>query len=348
MSDRSEAMGLASASSLLPPPNNSACGLEMNDQVTASTMPRAASARLARRVRSWIGLRIGLRGSSPRSNGVIGTLSTPMMRTISSTISALPCTSDTPGGHRDLHHRAAAGHHEAEMAEDAPHLRQRHVDAGEALHLAQREIDHAIVAEGLADHDVFRRRAAADFHHQPRRHLQPRHHEGGIDAALETITRIRIDAELAAGLRDVDLVPQRQFDQHVGGRLRAAGGFAAHDAGEQFDAVIVRDHAHAGVERVGTAVERKQRLAVAGAAHGEIALHFRGVEHMQRPGAVVGHEVGDIDQRVDRPQADRGQALLQPFRRRAVLDAAHQPQRKARTQALHPRPSLSPGRGIRL
>ena len=65
----------------------------MNDQVTASTMPRAASARLARRVRSWIGVSTGLRGASPRSNGVIGTLSTPTMRTISSTISALPCTS---------------------------------------------------------------------------------------------------------------------------------------------------------------------------------------------------------------------------------------------------------------
>jgi hypothetical protein len=65
----------------------------MNDQVTASTMPRAASARLARRVRSWIGVSTGLRGASPRSNGVIGTLSTPTMRTISSTMSALPCTS---------------------------------------------------------------------------------------------------------------------------------------------------------------------------------------------------------------------------------------------------------------
>ena len=53
---------------------------------------------------------------------------------------------------------------------------------------------------------------------------------------------------------------------------------------------------------------------------------------MQRPGAVVGHEVGDVDQRIDRAQADRGQPLLQPFRRRAVLDAAHQPQRKTRAQ----------------
>ena len=70
MSDSSAAIGLASASSGLPPPNNSACALEMNDQVTASTRLRAASARLALRVRTWIGVSTGLRGASPRANGV--------------------------------------------------------------------------------------------------------------------------------------------------------------------------------------------------------------------------------------------------------------------------------------
>ena len=70
MSERSAAIGLASASCGLPPPNSSACGLAMNDQVTASTRPRAASARLALRVRAWIGVSTGLRGASPRSNGV--------------------------------------------------------------------------------------------------------------------------------------------------------------------------------------------------------------------------------------------------------------------------------------
>ena len=123
-----------------------------------------------------------------------------------------------------------------------------------------------------------------------------------------------------------------ELDQDVGGRFRTAGGFAAHDAGEQFDAVFVRDHADARIERVGAAVERQQALAVAGPAHGEMALHLGGVEHMQRPAPVVGHEVGDIDQRVDWSQPNREQALLQPFRRRPVLDAAHQPQREARTQ----------------
>ena len=93
MSDRSAAIGLASASSACPPPNNSACALAMNDQVTASAMPRAASARFALRVRTCCAVSTGLRGASPRSNGVNGTLSTPTMRTISSTMSALPSTS---------------------------------------------------------------------------------------------------------------------------------------------------------------------------------------------------------------------------------------------------------------
>src|ERR1700756_2203588 len=53
MSERSAAIGLASTSSLFPPPNNSAACLEMNDQVTASTIPRAARPRLARRGAGW-------------------------------------------------------------------------------------------------------------------------------------------------------------------------------------------------------------------------------------------------------------------------------------------------------
>ena len=61
-------------------------------------MARAASARLALRVRIWIGVSTGLRATSPRGNGVGGTLSTPTMRTISSTMSALPSTSGRQDG----------------------------------------------------------------------------------------------------------------------------------------------------------------------------------------------------------------------------------------------------------
>ena len=108
----------------------------------------------------------------------------------------------------------------------------------------------------------------------------------------------------------------------------AAGGLAAHDAGEQLDAGVVGDHAH----RPGRARRSCRRapaaLALAGAAHDEIARDLGGVEDVQRPAAVVGDEVGDVDQRVDRPQADGAQPLLQPVRRRAVLHAADQPRRR--------------------
>ena len=43
--------------------------------------------------------------------------------------------------------------------------------------------------------------------------------ERRIDAALEAIARVGDDAELAAGLRDVQRVPERGFDQHIGGAL---------------------------------------------------------------------------------------------------------------------------------
>jgi hypothetical protein len=89
MSDSSAAIGLASDSCGLPPPNNSASRFDTNDQVTASTSPRVASARLALRVRFWIVVSTGLRACS-RANGVDGTRSTPTIRTISSTISARP------------------------------------------------------------------------------------------------------------------------------------------------------------------------------------------------------------------------------------------------------------------
>ena len=51
MSDSSAAIGLASARAGAPPPNATARSRGMNDQVTASAKPRAASARLAEAVR---------------------------------------------------------------------------------------------------------------------------------------------------------------------------------------------------------------------------------------------------------------------------------------------------------
>ena len=261
MSERSDAIGLASASSGWPPPNNSASGFDTNDQVTASARLRAASARLALRVRFWIGVSTGLRGASPRSNGVSGTLSTPTMRTTSSTISALPSTSARQDGTATFTTLPVPATKKPRWPRMRFDLRQRHIETGEPLDFVDREIDRPLVDRLAADHDVLRRRAAAQIEHHLRREFEARHHEIRIDAALEAVARIRIDAELAAGLRDVDRLPERGFDQHVGGGLVAAREFAAHDAGERFDALVVGDHADRVVELVGLAVEREQFLA---------------------------------------------------------------------------------------
>ncbi len=237
-----------------------------------------------------------------------------------------------PRRDRDLHGLALTRNEEAEMAEHAAHLGEADLEAGEPRQLVEREVDDALGHHDLAGDGDGRRLAAAEIEHHASSKLEAGQHEGRIDAALETIARIRIDPELAAGLGDVERAPQRGFDQHVGGRLRDARCLAAHDAGEGFHALLVGDHADRVVERVEPAVERDQALAVARAPHREIAVHLGGVEHVQRPRPVEGHEVGDVDERVDRAQPDRGQPPLQPFRGGAVLDAAHEPQPECGTQ----------------
>ena len=306
----------------------------MNDQVTASTRLRAASARLALRVRNWIGVSTGLRGASPRSNGVGGTRSTPRMRTTSSTTSALPCTSGRHDGTATFTRSpwpatkkpSRSSTRRISGSGTASPARRLTSDSGKSMTRSG--------ACGAAGDDDLRRRAAAKVEHHAGRQFEARQHEGRIDAALEAVAGVGIDAELAAGLRDVasaPTAPTRSSTSVVASEQPVFSPPMMPD--ERFDALVVGDDADRVVERVGLAVEREQRLAGARAAHREIAPHLGGIEHMQRPAAVVGDEVGDVDQRVDRAQPDRGQPLLQPFRRRAVLDAAHEAQREGRDRA---------------
>jgi hypothetical protein len=63
-------------------------------------------------------------------------------------------------------------------------------------------------------------------------------------------------------------------------------------------------------------------------------MHLVGIEHVQRPAAVEGDEIGDVDKRVDWPKPDCGQPLLQPIGRRPVFHPAHQTQAEGRAQRL--------------
>ena len=93
----------SSRRSAAPPPNRSACLKGRNDQVTASFMPRAASARRACGTRRCSGVRTGLDVADRRGSEVVGMLSKPNTRVTSSTRSASPTMSGRHDGTAAVH-----------------------------------------------------------------------------------------------------------------------------------------------------------------------------------------------------------------------------------------------------
>ena len=87
---------------------------------------------------------------------------------------------------------------------------------------------------------------------------------------------------LRPGRRRADRIEISGLEEDVL-RLRAAAGrLAADDAGDPFRTGIVGDHRHLAVERVGLAVERLNRLAVARETRVDRALHLVSVEDVER------------------------------------------------------------------
>ena len=139
MSESSAAIGLASASAGLPPPNSSASRLETNDQVTASTMAargeRAlglAGAVLDRREHRLA--RVCAARKRRRRHLVDADDAHQFLDDVGAAMHVRP-----PRRHRDLHAFALAGGEEAELLQHAAHVGERQLEAGEPLQFAQAE-----------------------------------------------------------------------------------------------------------------------------------------------------------------------------------------------------------------
>ena len=310
----------------------------MNDQVTASTRPRCGEraargrAQLLRRSDARAADRLGA-PHRQRRHAVVAVMADQLLDDI-----RLHADVVAPGRRRHPDRPGAVARHlEAQALELLADRRHLQRDPRKALQLVDPEPEGAGRLGHGARHDRRTRLAAAQLQDQPGRVLGAGQHHRRVDAALEAGARVALDAEPAAGRRGTDRIEQRHLEHHIHGLRRAAGALAAHDAAKADGTTVVGDHGHAGLERVGPAVERLELLALLGKAQAQIALQLSRVEHVQRPAEVHGHEVGDVDQGRDRPQPDRGQALLQPRRARPVAHAAEHPadeQRAGRRVAL--------------
>ena len=158
MSERSAAIGLASASSGLPPPNNSAAGLAMNDHVTASRRPSADSARLAdpgallqrrqhRRRHAFVQAR-----QRRRRHAVEAGDADDLLDDVGLALDVGPPA---------RHDRLAVVKLEAEPRKDRFAFALRDVDAEQPLHFAVGEVDRALRLDRIAGDDQPRRLAAA-------------------------------------------------------------------------------------------------------------------------------------------------------------------------------------------
>ncbi len=199
MSDMSAAIGLASFSSGLPPPKASACLAGMKDQVTASIMPRTASARRAARVRICSVVRIRPFTAAWLPSGCGRMLSTPCMRMTSSTRSALPSTS----GRQDGTVTSTTGP-EPETPKPSRVRIDRLSSAGTSSPVRRatsetRESDGlrrvARIADDLGLRGPCRRRGRAPCGWR----VQGRNHELRVHAALEAVACVGDDAERTAG-----------------------------------------------------------------------------------------------------------------------------------------------------
>ena len=205
-----------------------------------------------------------------------------------------------PGGGRGL----VAAEGEAEGGEDADLLGLGDVHADEAGDARGVEAVAAARVGDAAGDDDLGGLAAAEVEDHPGGELDAEGREGGVGAALEAVAGVGGDAEAPAGAGGADGVEVRRLDEDVGGRVGGAGAHAALDAADAVGAGGVADHRLGAVEDVVLAVEGVEGLARAGEADGDRAVELSRVEDVQRAVAVVGDEVGDVDERRDRAEAD--------------------------------------------
>ena len=120
----------------------------------------------------------------------------------------LPVDIRTPGGNKHIHDIASSLGLKAELVEYLQARVERHFNTGQAGDFRQRKADSLAGGHHIIGDDRLRRHAAAQVGHQMGRQFHAVDHEGRIHTALETITCIGDNTQVASGAGDIGCIPQ--------------------------------------------------------------------------------------------------------------------------------------------
>ena len=119
----------------------------------------------------------------------------------------------------------------------------------------------------------------------------------------------------------------------MAGGITHCRGFAAHDAGQRFDLLVVGNHADLGVQGNRVAIEQPELLTGTGPAHLQTAVDFFQIEDVGRATQLKHDVIGDVYQRTDAALPATRQPVDHPGGRlRLRINVAHDAPRKAAAQ----------------
>ena len=212
MSERSDAIGFASARRGFPPPNSSASALPMNDQVMASTSPRIASVTLCQ-AGAFLDQRQNRLGHGcfePRQRLRLDAVETDDPDDLLDEI-RLALDIGTPRRRRHVDRVTGPLNRKTEFFENAFRFCGLHWQSGQTRNLGPGERHDTFFSRHLSGQDDLACLTAADGHHHAGGKIEARKRKRGIDAALEAIARIGDDAELAARIARCSADPRERI-----------------------------------------------------------------------------------------------------------------------------------------
>ena len=221
---------------------------------------------------------------------------------------------------------------EAQIHQDFRDRLRCQIQPGQTFDLGDRKRDRCRCRRSFTRNPDFGNLAAAQVDDHLCGQIDPGLDRTGIDTTLEPVARIRFNAgRPACGAGDLGIKPGA-LDKDINGAVGDAGHLPAHHTTQAKAIVFIGNHALLGGRRIVFAIQRLEpiRLALAAARNNRLA-DLAGIIDVQGAAAVIGDEIGDIGEDVDRAQADGFQLAFQPVRRGTILDAANIAPGKDRT-----------------